>query len=56
MLGEEDILVPLRLAAPLATGIPGASLAIIPAAGHAVNVEQPAAFNEAVQRFLASRR
>jgi len=36
----------------MAKKIPGATLATIPDAGHASNIDQPAAFNEAVERFL----
>jgi len=38
----------------MATKIPGAKKAIIPAAGHAVNIDQPQAFLEAVLPFLDS--
>lgn len=34
--------------------IPGATKAVIPDAGHASNLDQPAAFNQAVSAFLAS--
>jgi pimeloyl-ACP methyl ester carboxylesterase len=36
----------------MAAKIPGAQKVVVPAAGHAVNLDQPAAFNEAVGRFL----
>jgi pimeloyl-ACP methyl ester carboxylesterase len=36
----------------MASRIPGASKVVIPAAGHAVNIDQPEAFIEAVQTFL----
>jgi pimeloyl-ACP methyl ester carboxylesterase len=36
----------------MATKIPGASKVVIPAAGHAVNIDQPKAFIEAVLPFL----
>ena len=42
------------MAKSIADAIPGARLAIIPAAGHLSNIEQPAAFNAAVLDFLAS--
>ena len=38
----------------MAAKIPGAKKTIIPAAGHAVNIDQPQAFLEAVLPFLAS--
>jgi pimeloyl-ACP methyl ester carboxylesterase len=37
----------------MAAKIPGAKKAVIPAAGHAVNIDQPQAFSEAVLPFLA---
>jgi pimeloyl-ACP methyl ester carboxylesterase len=36
----------------MATKIPGAKKVIIPAAGHAVNIDQPQSFLEAVLPFL----
>ena len=36
----------------MAAKIPGARKAVIPAAGHAVNIDQPQAFIEAVMPFL----
>jgi pimeloyl-ACP methyl ester carboxylesterase len=38
----------------MAAKIPGARKAVIPNAGHAVNIDQPQAFIEAVEPFLAS--
>ena len=38
----------------MANKIPGAVKVVIPDAGHAANIDQPAAFNEAVANFLAS--
>jgi pimeloyl-ACP methyl ester carboxylesterase len=40
----------------MARKIPGAKKAVIPAAGHAVNIDQPQAFIEAVLPFLADLR
>lgn len=37
----------------MASKIPAAKLVTIPAAGHAANIDQPAAFNDAVRTFLA---
>jgi pimeloyl-ACP methyl ester carboxylesterase len=37
----------------MAAKIPGATKVVIPGAGHAANLHQPAAFNHAVQDFLA---
>lgn len=40
----------------MAAKIPGAQKVVIPDAGHASNIDQPAAFNEAVLGFLANLR
>ncbi|HZU71330.1 MAG TPA: alpha/beta fold hydrolase [Acidimicrobiales bacterium] len=37
----------------MASRIPGAHKVVIPDAGHAANIDQPEAFNDAVTRFLA---
>ena len=37
----------------MAAKIPGAKKVVIPQAGHAVNIDQPQAFNDAVLGFLA---
>ncbi len=42
----------LNAADYMAKKIPGAEKVIIPDAGHAVNLDQPAAFNAAVLEFL----
>jgi 3-oxoadipate enol-lactonase len=54
VVGNEDRLTPPAMARLIADAIPGARLAVIPAAGHLSNIEQPAAFNAAVLDFLAS--
>jgi 3-oxoadipate enol-lactonase len=50
--GEEDPITPVADAEELHRGIAESRLAIIPAAGHLANLEQPAAFNEALTGFL----
>jgi pimeloyl-ACP methyl ester carboxylesterase len=50
--GEEDVITPLAEAEAMARGIPGAKLALIPAAGHLANLENPAAYDAAVRGFL----
>ena len=53
LVGERDE----RFIAPadyMAAKIPGAVKAVIPDAGHAANIDQPAAFNAAVRAFLDS--
>ncbi|MCK9520988.1 MAG: alpha/beta hydrolase [Dehalococcoidia bacterium] len=44
----------LNAAQYMADKIPDARLVTIPDAGHAANIDQPAAFNDAVREFLAS--
>ena len=50
--GEDDRPTPPSLSRELAAMIPHAQLAMIERAGHLTNLEQPAAFNECVDRFL----
>lgn len=50
--GEEDALIPLNNARAMAEAIPGASLALIPGAGHMAPVEDPAAANAYLRDFL----
>ena len=52
VVGSEDTHF-LAAADYMAGKIPGAQKTIIPGAGHAANIDQPAAFNRAVQEFLA---
>jgi 3-oxoadipate enol-lactonase len=52
LVGELDILKPRKYAEIIAAEITGAELVIIPHAGHAVCMEQPAAFNSAVVGFV----
>ena len=53
LCGTEDRITPPALSKELAAQIPGARLELINAAGHLANAEQPAAFNAAIDRFLA---
>lgn len=51
IVGERD--EPFRAAADyMTTRIPGARQVVIPGAGHAANIDQPEAFNQAVLGFL----
>jgi len=52
LVGEHDILKPRKYAEIIQRGIAGAELLIIPRGGHAVCLEQPAAFNSAVLGFV----
>lgn len=54
LVGEEDGLTPPTTARAMAAAIPGASMRVIPGAGHVSNLEQPAVFNRALSDFLAA--
>jgi pimeloyl-ACP methyl ester carboxylesterase len=54
--GDEDVLTPVAEAEALQRGIAGSRLAVVPQAGHLANLENPAAFNRALQEFLAEVR
>jgi 3-oxoadipate enol-lactonase len=51
---ERDQSTPPELARELHASIDGSELVMIPDAAHLSNVEQPAAFNAALVRFLAA--
>ena len=53
LVGEQDILIPVRLSRRLHAGIANAELAAVPG-GHACLWESPEPFNEALTRFVAS--
>jgi pimeloyl-ACP methyl ester carboxylesterase len=50
--GELDGLIPMAEAEKLAAGIPGAKLVKIPGAGHLPNLENPDAFNRALEGLV----
>ena len=50
--GSEDQLIPPEESRLMAAAIPGAQLTIIPQAGHLTNLEQPEAFQAAVEQWL----
>ena len=52
LVGERDRAF-LKAADYMAGHIPGAQKVVLPGAGHAANIDQPEAFNQAVERFLA---
>lgn len=54
VVGADDKLTPPALSESLAKAVPGAQLAVIPGAGHLTPVEQPEAFDRAVELFLSS--
>jgi pimeloyl-ACP methyl ester carboxylesterase len=55
IVGAEDTLTQPPLSESMHGAIPGSELVVIPGAGHMSNLEQPAAFNEALARFLDHR-
>ena len=50
--GEEDLPIPIERAQAMAGALPDATFARVAQAGHSVNLEQPAAVNAAIARFL----
>jgi pimeloyl-ACP methyl ester carboxylesterase len=54
--GDKDRLIPPRLGAELAAEIPGARLAMVAGAGHAVMLERPDVVNDAIIGVLAEAR
>ncbi|MDO6433270.1 alpha/beta fold hydrolase [Flavitalea sp. BT771] len=56
VVGEEDYFTPPPIARLMSDRIPGAALAVIPAAGHLPNMETPEAFNETLYAFLKTHR
>ena len=53
IVGEQDAGTPVSMAQAIHAGAPGSELVIIPNASHLSNLEQPAAFEAALTRFLA---
>ncbi len=56
LVGDGDVVTPPEKAKAMAALVPGASLELIANAGHLTNLEQPAAFGAALERFLAPLR
>ena len=54
IVGEEDLASPPEEVKSMADQIPGSTFVRIPQAGHLSNMENPAAFNEALLSFLTS--
>jgi pimeloyl-ACP methyl ester carboxylesterase len=52
LVGDEDVATVPAKAQRIASGIPNARLEVIPQAGHSSTVENPAAVNAAIERFL----
>jgi 3-oxoadipate enol-lactonase len=53
LVGDEDSITPPVLSDELAALIPGGRTATIARAGHLANLEQPEAFNRALEQFLS---
>jgi 3-oxoadipate enol-lactonase len=53
IVGEKDVGTPVAMSEAIHEAIPGSELVVIPDASHLSNLEQPAAFNAALLRFLA---
>jgi pimeloyl-ACP methyl ester carboxylesterase len=53
IVGEGDAITPPDELEGVIAAVPDGSIARLPAAGHLSNIEQPAAFNQAVRAFLA---
>ena len=52
--GEEDDLIPVNESRAMAAAVKGSQLVVIPHAGHLSNLEQPDAFNTALNAFLTT--
>ncbi len=52
LYGEDDQIIPLTEMEVMQASIPGSNLVIVPDTGHLLNMEQPQAFNQAVQDYL----
>ncbi len=55
VVGEEDTITPPTLSQQMHQAIAGSELAVLPRAGHLPNLEDPAAFNDVLVRFLQHR-
>jgi pimeloyl-ACP methyl ester carboxylesterase len=53
VVGAEDAIAPVDEMRGMAAAIPGAEFVIVPDAGHMAPLENPAAFNAALEKFLA---
>ena len=52
IVGEADAITPLANAKTMADAIPGASLSVVPDAGHISNIDAPEAFEKAIRAWL----
>jgi 3-oxoadipate enol-lactonase len=53
LVGDQDVITPPPEAASIAAAIPHAEMVIVPGAGHMTTLENPAAVNAALARFLS---
>ena len=53
IVGADDLTQPLEKAQRMADRIPGATLKVIPDAAHLCTVDEPAAVNAAIEKFLS---
>lgn len=56
LAGEEDQVAPVAQMRAMADAIPGSRFALVPAAGHLLNIEQPELFHQLVSDFLDDMR
>jgi pimeloyl-ACP methyl ester carboxylesterase len=50
--GSDDQLILLKDAIAMRSAVPGATLSVLPDAGHLLNLEQPELFNQAIRTFM----
>ncbi len=55
LVGQQDVLTPPSVSELMHSAIPGSELQVIADAGHLANLDQPAAFDAALARFLDHR-
>ena len=55
VVGDSDVVTPLEVSRAMVGAISGSELDVIAHAGHLSSLEQPAAFNQALARFLEHR-
>ena len=56
IVGSEDYFTPLPTARIMSDAIPGARLVVVDGTGHLPNMEDPIAFNRALDQFLAAQK
>ena len=52
VVGKDDLVTPVAMAEEIHRAMPGSNLAVLPAAAHLSNLEQPDAFNQVLAGFL----